>query len=109
LLLAAEAASGSGISRLCSPGSRALRELDGVKATKEIEAALAESEQWLEMSGAKGYQPFLHVERAAVARLTSDEPTRERELREAHRLFTNIGAPIRAAEVGKKLGSATVS
>jgi tetratricopeptide (TPR) repeat protein len=32
---------------------RALREIHGVKATREIEAALAEAEAWLEMSGAK--------------------------------------------------------
>jgi hypothetical protein len=42
---------------------------------------------------------------AELARLSSDEITRQRELREAHRLFTEIGAPIRAAEVAKELGS----
>jgi len=42
--------------------------------------------------------------RAELARLTGDESARERELREAHRLFTEIGAPIRAAEVAKKIG-----
>jgi adenylate cyclase len=88
---------------------RALRETQGVQATKEIEAALAQAAAWLEMSGAKSYEPFLHVERAELARLTGDEATRERELREAHRIFTEIGAPIRAAEVAKELGLATVS
>jgi len=39
-----------------------------------------------------------------LARLTGDEATRERELREAHRLFTEIGEPIRAADVAKNLG-----
>jgi len=61
------------------------------------------------MSGAKSYEPFLHVERAELARLTGDEATRESELREAHRLFTEIGAPIRAAEVAKELASAAAS
>ena len=83
---------------------RALRELHGLEAKTEIEASLAEAEAWLEMSGAKSYEPFLHVERAELARLTGDEAARERELREAHRLFTEIGAPIRAAEVAKELG-----
>jgi hypothetical protein len=82
---------------------RALRESQGVDATREIETALAEAEAWLEMSGAKSYEPFLHVERAEFARLTGDEPTRERELREAHRLFLEIGAPIRAEQVAKEL------
>jgi hypothetical protein len=77
--------------------------------TKEIEAALAEADAWLEMSGARSYAPFLHVERAELARLTGDEVARERELRTAHRLFVEIGAPIRAAEVAKELGSAAAS
>ena len=59
----------------------------------------------LEMSGAKSYQPFLHVERAELG----DETTRQRELCEAHRLFLEIGAPIRAAEVAKELDLATAS
>jgi hypothetical protein len=57
------------------------------------------------MSGAKSYEPFLHVERAELARLTGDEVTRQREFREAHRLFLEIGAPIRAAEVARELES----
>ena len=64
---------------------------------------LSEADAWLEMSGAKSYEPFLHVERAELARLTGDEGVLEQELREAHRLFTEIGAPIRAAEVAKEL------
>jgi hypothetical protein len=39
-----------------------------------------------------------------LARLTGDVAARERELREANRLFIEIGAPIRAAEVAKELG-----
>jgi hypothetical protein len=80
---------------------RALRETQGLQATREIEAALAEADAWLEMSGAKSYAPFLCVERAEFARLSGDEATRQRELREAHRLFLEIGAPIRAAEVAR--------
>ena len=83
---------------------RALRESRRLQAKREIEAAFAEADAWLEMSGAKSYEPFLHVERAELAKLTGDEATRERELREAHRLFTEIGAPIRATEIAKELG-----
>jgi ATP/maltotriose-dependent transcriptional regulator MalT len=82
---------------------RALRDLHGVQATKEIEAALAEAEAWIKMSGAKSYEPFVHVERAELARLKGEDATRTRELGEAHRLFVEIGAPIRAAEVAKEL------
>jgi hypothetical protein len=82
---------------------RALRETQGIQATKEIEVALAEADAWLEMSGAKSYEPFLHVERAELARLSGDDTARQRELREAHRLFVEIGAPIRAEQVAKEL------
>jgi hypothetical protein len=68
--------------------THALRKLYGIDARKEIEAAIAEADTWLETTGAKSYAPFLHLERAELARLTGDEDTRERELREAHRLFT---------------------
>jgi hypothetical protein len=81
---------------------RALRELHGLQAMTEIEATLAEAEAWLKMSGAKSYEPFLHVERAELAGLNGDDTARRRELSEAHRLFTEIGAPIRAAEVAKE-------
>jgi class 3 adenylate cyclase/tetratricopeptide (TPR) repeat protein len=81
----------------------ALRETHGIEATREIEGAIAEADAWLEMSGAKSYEPFLHVERAELARLRGDETTRARELREAHRLFLEIGAPIRAEQVAKEL------
>jgi hypothetical protein len=84
---------------------RALRETRGLQATSEIEATLAEADAWLEMSGAKSYEPFLSVERAELALLAGDGAARRRELREAHRLFTEIGAPIRAAEVAKELGA----
>jgi hypothetical protein len=62
-----------------------------------------EPDAWLEMSGAKSYETFFHVERAELARLSAHEVAHERELREAHRLFREIGAPIRAAEVAKEL------
>jgi hypothetical protein len=44
--------------------ARALREALRVQATSDIEAALADAEDWLEMSGAKSYEPLLHVGQA---------------------------------------------
>ncbi len=84
---------------------RALRETQGVQATREIEATLAEADAWIEMSGAKSYEPFLRIERAELARLSGDEATRQRELREAHRLFLEIDAPIRADRIAQELRS----
>jgi class 3 adenylate cyclase/tetratricopeptide (TPR) repeat protein len=83
---------------------RTLRKARGLQAVQDIEITLAEADAWLEMSGAKSYEPFLHIERAELARLIGDEAACERELREAHQLFLEIGAPIRAAEVAKELG-----
>jgi hypothetical protein len=59
------------------------------------------------MSGAKSYQSFLCIERAELARLNGDDATRQ--LREAHRLFAEMGATVRAAEVAKELDSAVAS
>jgi hypothetical protein len=56
------------------------------------------------MSGAKSYEPFLHVERAELARLNGDDTGRRQELHEAHSLFLEIGAPIRAEQVATQLG-----
>jgi len=53
--------------------------------------------------GRKGPPPVIHLERAALARSLGDGASRERELREAHRLFTDIGAPIRAEQVLRQL------
>ena len=44
-------------------------------------------------------EPFIRVELAELARLTGDKDARERELREAHRLFTDMGASNRAEQV----------
>jgi hypothetical protein len=33
--------------------------MHGVEAMREIEVAFAEADAWLEMSGAKSYEPFL--------------------------------------------------
>jgi hypothetical protein len=44
-----------------------------------------------------------------LARLLGDSATRERELREAHRLLTEMGAPIRAEQVARELGSSVES
>ena len=83
---------------------RALRETQGLQATREIEAVLVEAAAWLEMSGAKSYEPFLHLERAELARLTGDDASRERALREAHRLFVEMGATARADDLARQLG-----
>jgi hypothetical protein len=43
-------------------------------------------------TGAKAYEPLVHVELTELARQSAEQEARERELRQAHRLFTEIGA-----------------
>jgi len=95
--------------RACEPGTQfalgyVLLRASGVESRNAIEAALGEALRSSREIGLKVWEPFIFLERAELARLTGDEATRQRELREAHRLFTEIGAPIRAAEVAKELG-----
>ena len=85
--------------------ARALLESEGAAARDSIERLLNETLALSRESGAKTGEPFIHLERAEVASRLGDEAARERELREAHRLFLEIGAPIRAAEVAKELTS----
>jgi hypothetical protein len=58
------------------------------------------SKRW---TAAEVLEPVVCVERAELARLAHDETTRQRELRETRRLFIEMGATIRAAEVAKEL------
>ncbi len=84
--------------------ARVRRCAEGLSARTAIEAALERALALVTDTGARVFEPHVHVERAALAMLAGDEATHHRELREAHRLFLEIGAPIRAAEVAEELG-----
>jgi thioesterase domain-containing protein len=83
--------------------ARVLLRSQGAKGKREIEAALARALSLVEETGARVHEPFIRVELAELARLTGDEATRQRELREAHRLFTEMGAPLQAAKLAPLL------
>ena len=68
------------------------------------EAALAAAAALVEGTGAGSRTPFLHLARAELAAARDDPAARERELREAQRLFVAMGAPIRAEQVARELG-----
>jgi tetratricopeptide (TPR) repeat protein len=72
--------------------ARVLLAAQGLAARVEIEAALTRADELLQANGAAGAEPTIHVERAELARQKGDAAEYERELREAHRLFTQIGA-----------------
>jgi class 3 adenylate cyclase/tetratricopeptide (TPR) repeat protein len=84
--------------------ARVLLATEGAKAREAIEATLAEAMTIVQEAGAKSQEPFIHEERAALARLLGDDATHQRELREAHRLFTEVEATGHAARLAKELG-----
>lgn len=85
--------------------ARALLRGLGAEAIEEIAKSLLEAEALLQPTGAESWRPFIHEERARLADLGGDEAAREWELREAQRLFLEIGAPIHAQRVAMELGS----
>jgi hypothetical protein len=77
----------------------------GADGAAEIDATLNEAAALVSATEAQAYTPDIHVERARLARLTGDEAGHVRELREAHRLFSAMGATIRADLVARELGT----
>jgi hypothetical protein len=89
--------------------TRVLLRTKGVASQAAIDAAVEETSRLVQIQKSKSLGPFVCLERAKLARLLGDETTRQRELREAYRLFVEMGAPIRAAAVAKELGLANAS
>ncbi len=85
--------------------ARVLRESDGAAARSAVEAELDRAEALIHEMDARAIAPFVHEERARLARLLEDEPGFERELREAHRLFGEVGATGHAERLAKELAA----
>ena len=79
--------------------ARGLLAADRGDAVTHVRSALAQATALVEATGALAFAPFIHIERARLAELTGDSAGREREMREAQRLFTEMGAPIRARQM----------
>jgi tetratricopeptide (TPR) repeat protein len=75
----------------------------GTAARAEIEAALGRALELACETGAKASEPLVHVEFAELARQSGDQEGHQRELREAHRLFSEIGASGRAERLAGEL------
>jgi tetratricopeptide (TPR) repeat protein len=84
--------------------ARVLLRAEGARARGEIQTALGDAQRLVEETGGKSQEPFIHEERANLARLTGDDATCQRELREAHRLFAEMGATGHAERLAKELG-----
>ena len=70
----------------------------------EIERALDSVAQLIRQHGFRSFAGFEREERARMAHLLGDDVAHERELREAHRLYTEMGAAGHAERVGRELG-----
>ena len=70
---------------------------------EEAEVALARTLELARASGARTLEPLACVELAELAGRAGDADRRERNLREAHRLFTQIGATRHGERVSAEL------
>ena len=78
---------------------------DGLRASDRIEASLRDATALIEVMDARGLAPFVHVERAQLAQLRQDDAAWSRELEQAHRQFSDIGASGHAERTAKELAS----
>ena len=78
---------------------------EAASARPEIEAALQRCSELIEQTGARLYTPQLHEQRSALADLAGERAGRERELREAYRLYAEMGATGHAERVARELAS----
>ena len=85
--------------------ARALRLADGLESEGPIGAALTRAVERIEEFGARVYRPQVCEERAELARLRGDETARTRELREALRLYREMGATGHAKRLAEEIGT----
>ena len=84
--------------------ARVLRLTRGADGVPEIDAALANAETLVNSTGLESWRPYVHEERAELAAIQGDATTRERELREAQRLFSEMGATRHVERIEAELG-----
>jgi len=86
--------------------AEALRRSDGRSAAGAIRDALARARELVEQTEARVYQPWILEEEARLAQLEGDQAGFESSLRQAHRLYTEMGAAGHAERLGTELGLA---
>ena len=89
--------------------AQVLRESEGGAARDEIEATLARADALIGKKGARAWEPFVAEERARLAELVGDRTQAGRRLRQAHRLFIEMGATGHAERVARELEELGVS
>jgi hypothetical protein len=78
----------------------------GAEARDEIESALEKSRALFDETGIRVRLPLLSVERSRLARVLGDDAKADRELREAWRLYTEMGATGHAKRLAAEIGAA---
>ncbi len=89
----------------CITLARVLRVSEGAAAADAIEAQLRRAKAGIERYGHALLTPFLSEESAHLARLVGDEEGCQRHYREAHRLYTEMGATGHAVRVAREQSS----
>jgi tetratricopeptide (TPR) repeat protein len=79
----------------------------GLTAREEIESALERASELSRETDMCSVEPMIHAELAELARQNGDEDERQRELREAHRLFSEFGATGHAERLSAELAPAS--
>jgi hypothetical protein len=69
-----------------------------------VEQLLDESVAYIEESGTRAWVPFLHETRAELERACGDTAAATSELREAQRLYAEMGATGHAERLARDLG-----
>ena len=72
--------------------ARVLLDSTGPNARAEADAKLTRALDLARETSARAFEPLVRIELAELARQSGDREGHERELRHAHRLFTEIGA-----------------
>ncbi len=85
--------------------ARILQRADSQQAREQAKGVLDQVEVLIEETGATVHAPFVRLLRAEQARLSGDTSGQERELREALRIFTEMGATGHAERAARWLAS----
>ena len=85
--------------------ARVLLAAEGAEAKAAIEAELERARELVDETGARALEPQVLEQRAELTRLLGDETGYRRALREAHRLFAEIGATGHVQRVAAQLKS----
>jgi adenylate cyclase len=80
-----------------------LLQTEGAPARASVEAALSRADHLVHETAYLASEPLVHLERAQLMSVLGDPAGRERELREAHRLFSEMGAAGHAELVAREL------